>query len=181
MVPSGGGPKRFLPTYNNTADPAGYNAVPVMLGANRDEAKLFMMGDPELTGTRLGFLPKIKDLTAYNRITGYYSDGNRVNHGFVGKASATMTTFDVPGANQGTTPTGINEQGTITGTYNDGHAHGFVRHTDGSFETFSVMTDTTPTAINNKGAVTGYSQFIGFVRTADGTITQFSVPGGTNT
>ena len=56
------------------ADPAAYNAVPVMLGANRDEAKLFMMGDPELTGTRLGFLPKIKDLSAYNRITGYYSE-----------------------------------------------------------------------------------------------------------
>ena len=56
------------------ADPAGYNAVPVMLGGNRDEAKLFMMDDPELTGTRLGFLPKIKDLPAYDRVTGYYSE-----------------------------------------------------------------------------------------------------------
>jgi para-nitrobenzyl esterase len=56
------------------SDPAGYNAVPVMLGGNRDEAKLFMMRDPELTATRLGFLPRIKDLPAYDRITGYYSE-----------------------------------------------------------------------------------------------------------
>jgi para-nitrobenzyl esterase len=56
------------------ADPAHYNAVPVMLGGNRDEAKLFMMGDPELTETRFGFLPKVKDLPTYDRVTGYYSE-----------------------------------------------------------------------------------------------------------
>ena len=39
------------------ADPATYNAVPVMLGANRDESKLFMMGDPTLTRSRFGFIP----------------------------------------------------------------------------------------------------------------------------
>jgi para-nitrobenzyl esterase len=54
-------------------DPARYNAVPVMLGGNRDEYKLFMMADPDLTATRFGFLPRIRDLAAYNRITGYYS------------------------------------------------------------------------------------------------------------
>ena len=56
------------------ADPTQYNAVPVMLGGNRDESKLFMMGDPDLTETRFGFLPKIKDIAAYNRVTGYYSE-----------------------------------------------------------------------------------------------------------
>jgi para-nitrobenzyl esterase len=62
------------PMIQDFADPAQYNAVPVMLGANRDESKLFMMGDPDLTETRLGFLPKIKDLPTYNRITGYHSE-----------------------------------------------------------------------------------------------------------
>jgi len=61
------------PAMQVFADPAQYNAVPVMLGGNRDEYKLFMMGDPDLTTTRFGFVPKIKDLAAYNRITGYYS------------------------------------------------------------------------------------------------------------
>ncbi len=55
------------------ADASQYNAVPVMLGANRDESKLFLMGSEELTTTRFGFVPKIRDLAAYNRITGYYS------------------------------------------------------------------------------------------------------------
>jgi para-nitrobenzyl esterase len=62
------------PMIETFADPAHYNVVPVMLGANRDESKLFMMGDPDLTGTRFGFIPKIKDLAAYNRITGYHSE-----------------------------------------------------------------------------------------------------------
>jgi para-nitrobenzyl esterase len=61
------------PMMQDFADPARYNAVPVILGGNRDEYKLFMMADPDLTTTRLGFIPKIRDLAAYNRITGYYS------------------------------------------------------------------------------------------------------------
>jgi para-nitrobenzyl esterase len=61
------------PMMQDFSDPARYNAVPVILGGNRDEYKLFMMTDPDLTSARLGFLPKIKDLAAYNRITGYYS------------------------------------------------------------------------------------------------------------
>ena len=56
------------------ADPTQYNAVPVILGGNRDESKLFMIGDPDLTETRFGFLPRIKDLDAFNRVTGYYSE-----------------------------------------------------------------------------------------------------------
>ena len=56
------------------ANPTQYNAVPVMLGGNRDEAKLFMMGDPELTETRLGFLPKVKDVPTYDHVTGYFSE-----------------------------------------------------------------------------------------------------------
>ena len=62
------------PMIQDFADPAGYNAVPVMLGANHDESKLFMIGNPDLTETRLGFIPKIKDVPTYNRITGYFSE-----------------------------------------------------------------------------------------------------------
>jgi para-nitrobenzyl esterase len=61
------------PAMQVFTDPAQYNAVPVMLGGNRDEYKLFMMGDPDLTAMRFGFVPIIRDLAAYNRITGYYS------------------------------------------------------------------------------------------------------------
>ena len=59
------------------ADAATHNAVPVILGTNRDESKLFMMGDPTLTRSRFGFIPTIRDLPTYNRITGYSSDAWR--------------------------------------------------------------------------------------------------------
>ena len=57
------------------ADSAKYNAVPLILGSNRDEMKLFMATDPEFVDMRLGFIPRIKNLDDYNRITRYYSDG----------------------------------------------------------------------------------------------------------
>ena len=69
------------PMVRDFADRAQYNAVPVMLGGNRDEYKLFMMTDPDLTTMRFGFAPKIKDLAAYNRITRYYSDRWRAEAG----------------------------------------------------------------------------------------------------
>lgn len=56
------------------SDPARYNSVPLITGTNRDEYKLFLSTSPELTEKRFGIVPKIKDLTTYNRITGYFSD-----------------------------------------------------------------------------------------------------------
>lgn len=56
------------------SDPGRYNAVPVILGSNRDEYKSFMARDTELVDLLFGVLPRIKDLETYNRITAYYSD-----------------------------------------------------------------------------------------------------------
>ena len=55
-------------------DPSRYNSVPMILGANRDENKLFMANNPEYVSFFLGFLPRIKDLPRYNRISKYVSD-----------------------------------------------------------------------------------------------------------
>ncbi len=51
-----------------------YNAVPVIVGANRDEAKLFMAMSPEWVETRFGFLPRLKDPEAYDRDARYRSE-----------------------------------------------------------------------------------------------------------
>ena len=51
-----------------------YNAVPVIVGANRDEAKLFMAMSPEWVETRFGFLPRLKDPDAYDRAARYRSE-----------------------------------------------------------------------------------------------------------
>jgi para-nitrobenzyl esterase len=48
--------------------------VPLMTGTNRDEAKLFMAQDPTYIENRFGFLPRIKDIEAYNRASAYVSD-----------------------------------------------------------------------------------------------------------
>ncbi|HSB97356.1 MAG TPA: carboxylesterase family protein [Spongiibacteraceae bacterium] len=56
------------------ADTARYNSVPIITGTNRDEYKLFLSSSPDLTEKRFGFVPKIKNLETYNRITGYFSD-----------------------------------------------------------------------------------------------------------
>jgi para-nitrobenzyl esterase len=51
-----------------------YNAVPLMTGTNKDEAKLFMAQSPTYVNQFLGFLPRIKDIDAYNRAAAYASD-----------------------------------------------------------------------------------------------------------
>jgi len=120
----------------------------------------------------------------------------------------TITTFEVPGGGtgfrQGTLPTAINPKGTITGYYIDasGVAHGFLRDCDwerrgkeckeggGTITTFDAPVASTgpglgtfPIAINGTGEITGYyygADFWthGFLRTHDGSLTTFDVPGG---
>ncbi|MGH9741085.1 MAG: chitobiase/beta-hexosaminidase C-terminal domain-containing protein [Candidatus Acidiferrum sp.] len=68
-------------------------------------------------------------------ISGFYEDGNGVNHGFVRAANGTVTApIDAPGAGTsgmlpGTISMGINAAGNSTGTYADANGvfHGFAR------------------------------------------------------
>jgi para-nitrobenzyl esterase len=46
--------------------PDGYNRVPVMLGTNRDENKLFMFADPALVRRILWIIPRLRDERQYN-------------------------------------------------------------------------------------------------------------------
>jgi para-nitrobenzyl esterase len=45
-----------------------------MTGTNKDEAKLFMAQNPVYVENRFGFLPRIKDLAAYNTASAYATD-----------------------------------------------------------------------------------------------------------
>jgi len=56
------------------SDIANYNSVPVILGSNRDETKLFMMMDPNYIETFFGFPVGVEDEAGYDRITRYGSD-----------------------------------------------------------------------------------------------------------
>ncbi|HUI25272.1 MAG TPA: carboxylesterase family protein [Candidatus Kryptonia bacterium] len=44
----------------------GYNRVPVILGTNRDENKLFMFGDPKWVRRYFWIVPRLRDATHYN-------------------------------------------------------------------------------------------------------------------
>lgn len=51
-----------------------YNAVPMIMGANRDEDRSAMANDKEFVSLRFGVLPSIKDHERYQRYSNYYAD-----------------------------------------------------------------------------------------------------------
>ena len=53
---------------------ANYNAVPTILGTNRDEVKLFMALSPQWVERRFWLFPRLKDAAAYERAARYGSD-----------------------------------------------------------------------------------------------------------
>ncbi|MFT4826697.1 MAG: para-nitrobenzyl esterase [Halioglobus sp.] len=61
------------------ANPDNYNAVPVVLGTNLDEMKLFLGFNPDLVTTFFGLPTGIKDLERYNMFNRYATDEWKVN------------------------------------------------------------------------------------------------------
>ncbi len=55
------------------ASPNGWNQVPVIVGTNRDEAKLFLFLDPRLVHWRLGIFPHYVDESIYQAAAQYMS------------------------------------------------------------------------------------------------------------
>src|SRR5262245_43022326 len=56
-----------------------YNRVPVILGTNRDENKLFMAFDPEYTRLRFRVLPSVRDPVRYDRDAEYQALAWKLN------------------------------------------------------------------------------------------------------
>jgi hypothetical protein len=127
-------------------------------------------------------------------VVGYYVDASDVYHAFLRAANGTITDFEAPGAgtgtDEGTIAAGINSKGTIVGSYRDANKawHGFTLATDGTFTDINAGLGTTSLngtfayGINDSGVVTGsygdtdINAAEGFVRAADGTITDFTAP-----
>ena len=120
-------------------------------------------------------------VNAAGEITGYYNSGPyKALHGFIRHRDDTFTTFDPPGAitdsaahqdqdgyvvRPVTGPMGITEDGEVTGYFGDatGVSHGFVRHKNGTFNTFDAPgasqnsnLGTLPQAMNKAGDIVGY-------------------------
>jgi hypothetical protein len=112
-------------------------------------------------------------------ITGIYADANGSIHGFLWVRDGTFTTFDGPGSAD-TEPVSINPAGAITGSYSDANfvGHSFLRApTVDAGTSFTTFDPPGAVGINPSGVITGLSAFHGFVRSHDGTVTAFDVPG----
>ena len=103
------------------------------------------------------------------------------------RSNKSPTTFDASPNATSTGPVAINPAGAITGSYQAPGAvqSGFARSRNGAITTFTVNNmSTQPVAINPAGDITGsFGGFLpeGFLRTPDGTIITFDVPGSVDT
>lgn len=128
-------------------------------------------------------------------ITGIWDDGNGgscghgVMRGFVRAANGKITSFDLGGV-QGGDVFAINDSDSIVGAYetNTGEP-AFLRARNGTMTKLHISLGETqqyPWDINAAGTITGsrdnsVDRTIGFVRTADGTVTNFEVNGARET
>jgi hypothetical protein len=126
-------------------------------------------------------------------VTGYYINHAGVTGGFIRKGDGEVTTFTVAGSAL-TSPVAINAAGEIAGNSIDtkGNSYGFVRYANGSIATFNPGGNhpgaTVVTGINEKGTVVGDYELTntvfpqhGFIRSVDGVVTTFDVPGSDRT
>lgn len=145
---------------------------------------------PDATEGTWGIIPNNA-----GEIAGVYFDSVGT-HGFVRSPHGAITEFDFPNSPEGTYTQTINFAGRVTGPGWDmnGLSHGFIRDRDGNFTefdppglgtgcsgVFNASCGTWPLSINSEGAITGYfnnanGSDVGFVRAADGTITEFETP-----
>lgn len=120
-----------------------------------------------------GFVQSIRigGINAAGIVAGTYLDTADVAHGFIRPSDGTFQTIDLPQADKesegGTFLTGIDDAGTVVGSYKDQDRlhfafHGFVRAADGSVTTFDFRKtnlknniQTLPNCINKSGAVAG--------------------------
>jgi hypothetical protein len=174
------------------------------LGFVRDPRGNITTFDAPNAGTDLVQGTHAYSMTPNGTTTGWYYDQLYVTHGFVRTREGVISVFDVPGggtqACEGTYVFGpaVTPNGTITGFYLDDSdvAHGFLRDHAGGISVFDVPTasgagaaecsgfyaGTQPAAINISGVIVGtyfdaFGVGHGFIRSKEGSITTFDVPG----
>lgn len=168
------------------------------LSGYAEKAKLIAFDVPG-AGTAAGQGTFPAGINPFGVIAGYYIDSGNVSHGFLRSPDGKLTTFDDPDATVqaggGTIVVGMNLEGATVGAYLTETYHGFVRSPDGKFTTvdwpgacaMSVSQGCHGSGvwnINAFGTMVGpYEDTSGnfvahtAIRTPDGKITTFAVPG----
>jgi hypothetical protein len=109
---------------------------------------------PQQTNGYLGIFPL--GINDSGQVTGYYADSQGKTHGFI-KDGSTITSFDVPGA-ENTYADTINNKGEVVGNYTVGNvSHGFLLSgTECVTVDFPSADNTVLVGNNNIGQITGF-------------------------
>lgn len=111
-------------------------------------------------------------------VVGSWATADGVPRGFIRTPDGGIRVYDVPGSEQ-TSWRAINAAGDIAGMSSSSGSGsvGVVLHNDGSLTTLGAIS---PHAINDRGDVAGQVGADAFVRTNDGSLFRFGVPGATD-
>jgi hypothetical protein len=160
----------------------GFLALAPAVSAGQSSSIITFDGPGAGTGLYQGTLAT--GMNSKGTIVGTVITSSNKTYGFIRQTNGKITKVEYPGA-QYTSVYGINDSGTIVGSYS-GHDQFFLRTADGKFTSF-VPSDTQfiegfP-VIDNLGNVAGtvlttYDFFECYVRTSDGKITLFAGPLG---
>jgi hypothetical protein len=146
--------------------------------------KVEYLDPPKSTDTHTQFA----GINNLNQVTGGYVGSSGLSQGFVADLFGQLTIFDVSGAEE-TFGGEINDAGVIVGIYYPSPTlhptHSFVRDQFGNITPFDdpdAVEGTYAGAINASGQIAGIYVdanygYHGFIRGADGTFTNFDVPG----
>jgi hypothetical protein len=108
------------------------------------------------------FVEEVKGINKWNTIVGRYFTG--LTHGFKRWNNGTVHSLDFPGIdNMTTVPLGINDNGTVVGSYDTFEGtHGFIFH-NGHWATLDYphAVDTQLVGITNAGKIIGNAWFVG--------------------
>ena len=170
-----------IPGQSGVTGPTAINGHSLITGLSGVEAVVGFVRKPDGTSYTFG-----GDATVVVGIDDKGVVGGRLgqgfSHGFYVGQDQVMHQFDVPGA-MTTLPTGMNAKGDIVGDVSGGV---FIRHADGTFETFGDG-NMLAVAINNKRTVMGVpfnfmdgSHHVFLRGRHKGTVTTFDVPDSAN-
>ena len=162
---------------------SGFLALAPAVSAGQSSSIITFDGPGSGTGSGQG--TRAIGMNSKGTIAGTVTSNTWKTYGFIRQTNGKITKVEYPGA-QYTSVYGINDSGTIVGSYSDPHDQLFLRTADGKFTSF-VPSNTQflegYTFIDNLGNVAGtiltqYDFFECYVRTSDGTITIFTGPLG---
>ena len=163
---------------------SGFLALAPAMSAGQSSSSIITFDGPG-AGTGSGQGTSANGMNSKGTIVGTVTNSSRKTYGFLRQTNGKITKVEYPGARY-TSVYGINDSGTIVGSFSGRHDQVFLRTANGKFTSF-VPPDTQflegYAFIDNLGNVAGTiittSDFFEcYVRTSDGKITLFSGPLG---